>query len=459
MMIDHDASIDTSKHPFVVLIGGATIFTLVINGTTTGWFLNKLGLLNEPTAGKMLGQQATVMVHKAVKDEFNKLCETDAFPHARPEAAGARLWILGSSWLAEKKTYQVDDDGAMANALAESERPIVSYRTIYLEMVRAEYWRVIRMQLIPVTSTLPNSLLSSIDIALDEVDTKLDDWSILRHSLSSSCYNKCVVEGGCLANIMRLFGRLPLDERNTYLTTTYITCHKLAFDHFESLHMKLHQKHSKTKAGQACSQFSERAAEAFEELKASHEELIGKAQSARLVKDESLCGSKTTDQLLTVMHTKMLAITALNIMHHKLEELSTNAQIPRKRYEMLERTVNDNISQIQQADPDDILDDSHWDPAFRFSESATIQLDQLEKGKGKSTQDASHEQYAHNLENQTIPALKQQIENLRRDSDNKEVKIHDLREHLATSNNKVRGLEAEVLRLRAMMADSEDEQI
>merc|ERR1712195_166748 len=63
LLIDGDPSIRPDE-PFVVLIGGATICTLVINGTTTKFFLTKLGMLEEETAATLLGHQATILVHK-----------------------------------------------------------------------------------------------------------------------------------------------------------------------------------------------------------------------------------------------------------------------------------------------------------------------------------------------------------------------------------------------------------
>ena len=63
MIVDQDNRVANEGPPFVLLIGGATTLTLLVNGTTCAFFLKKLGMLTEPLSRELLFLEAEQYVH------------------------------------------------------------------------------------------------------------------------------------------------------------------------------------------------------------------------------------------------------------------------------------------------------------------------------------------------------------------------------------------------------------
>ena len=56
IIVDHDPSVsyvDGSK--VIFLVGGIATLTLVVNGTTCGWVLGRLGMMDTPKSSTILG--------------------------------------------------------------------------------------------------------------------------------------------------------------------------------------------------------------------------------------------------------------------------------------------------------------------------------------------------------------------------------------------------------------------
>lgn len=112
-------------------------------------------------------------------------------------------------------------------------------------------------------------------------------------------------------------------------------------------------------------------------------------------------------------------------------------------------TVN-NIAAIQSATPADIMCEKDWDPAFRFSEAATIQLADMEAGapNPRDVSSVLHQSALHveHLEKNDIPEMRQEIEDLKFANNSKKTKIEELTDELAVSKAKHMQVEGELRR-------------
>jgi hypothetical protein len=56
IVVDHDSAVSyTDGSKIILLVGGMATLTLVVNGTTCGWLLRRLGMTDTPKAAQMLG--------------------------------------------------------------------------------------------------------------------------------------------------------------------------------------------------------------------------------------------------------------------------------------------------------------------------------------------------------------------------------------------------------------------
>jgi len=367
LLIDGDPDIRPDE-PFVVLIGGATICTLVINGTTTKFFLTKLGMLEEETAATLLGHQATILVHKRLKKEFSKLKTCPEFEHASVATAEKLVTLLGSSWSNIKEGDHEEDQARVTNyqgggIQAKAEDGMLralssdasqsgfarTFRSVYLGMVKAEYQQIINFQLVPVTSTIPAALNGSIDVALDETENQLFDWRALSTSFQddTSWWNT----NACVQASLVHFGRVPASEKNLYLVTCYIRASTRAMEHFSEMLASI-MKHLKSTPS-ACGQVEAQATKAFDEIKTSQEANL---KEARVKLSEISSGDHK--EITQILQTKWMAASVLKEMHRQVEGLSMDGMLFGKTAEHLEDMMNKDYHNIQVASWEIMTEDS-----------------------------------------------------------------------------------------------------
>eukprot|EP00656_Telonema_subtile_P050975 TRINITY_DN6740_c0_g1_i1.p1 TRINITY_DN6740_c0_g1~~TRINITY_DN6740_c0_g1_i1.p1 ORF type:complete len:785 (+),score=195.09 TRINITY_DN6740_c0_g1_i1:165-2519(+) len=230
LIIDEDAEIHNSGAPFVVLIGGATIYTLLINGVTTGWFLNKLGMLEVPLAKQVLGHEAEHYVHARTQDYYKYLSDTNAhveYAGAQSKLVDDLVFVLGESFQTHKHANQCEMP-ADTNYLS-------LYSEVLLEMIRSDYWQLIQAQGVPSTSELPYLLLESVEYGRDFVDEEdsLQDWNYLQEVVENTpWYYNCIKDCPLALKIM---GRIPIEDRNVYMVASCIRAHQHAWKRLQRL--------------------------------------------------------------------------------------------------------------------------------------------------------------------------------------------------------------------------------
>jgi len=146
---------------FVFHIGGGAACTLLFLGTTSKAVLDALGLIKTPASVEVL--RATMerrIVLKVQMDyvEMNK---------ENPENNKA---LISKFVRALKADPQVVEK-------PETPEELKVIREVFLHIVRAEYWDLINKGELPEHSSAATHLLASIDTAMDDADTKINDFA------------------------------------------------------------------------------------------------------------------------------------------------------------------------------------------------------------------------------------------------------------------------------------------
>ena len=265
LIIDDDSTIPNDGAPFVVLIGGATILMTLVNGTTTGWMLNKLGMLETPLTRLILMHEAEHFVHTKVKTHFDgmtTLKENGKFVHSEFEGANKStaeemVDILGDSYFKHVKKEK-DKEEHMFKRLEETDPKAMQqvFCDVVLEMVKATYWHMIEQNAVPATSHVPGILLSSVDVGSDDTTPGIDDLTYIKEFVEESTWSleyvlhKCLDESCSEGNrshlLLGMLNMIPAKERDIYLLTSYIKAHELAVQQLDRLTKHLFKKVPRT---------------------------------------------------------------------------------------------------------------------------------------------------------------------------------------------------------------------
>jgi len=408
LIIDEDSTICNDGAPFVVLIGGATFYTLAINGVTTGPLLEALGMLKDKDAQKFLDFSVHRRIHKKTREEFDRLTDPEKHPEhkdAEKKPAMTLIKILGDTWTETNKEGKKSLTNLLVKANAnEAKRDSEEltgnsvkemFRMLYLEMVRSEYSKMIEHQVIPVTSSVPNSLLASIEMALDETDIEkekmqneegkekeywMKDWDHIKGQLPIGWYHNIFDNKPWAVQIMHLNGRLVAKDRNAYLLHSYQRAHELAWQAFEK-HLNGTQKDEvkngvlvsgalKNKDGVAHAKrrkdgvyamcravekeenmtglFTKYIEDARDDVRIAHQYNMRKCVE-ELDKDETKYNddgdNKTT--IMGVLATKLLAAETLQFQRTRLQAAKGSAVLSPKGYDSMLAEIEQNIHTIQ----------------------------------------------------------------------------------------------------------------
>jgi NhaP-type Na+/H+ or K+/H+ antiporter len=207
---DHIHESQTKK--FFFFIGGLAALTLIINATTAQHLLEFLGLLKLESPDKvlvmeqikkrlknyLLKQSKVISKNLKIGDtdrilEYNTLLSNADLFH-RLSVAGGRLSgapLTGSPF---RQSIGPGGSGDYGRSFSRrtSRSPLLAdllcyVRTIYLDIIRVEYWRMIHEGKLPRKSYAIQTLLYSIDYGLDNVDLKnLQDWIWISSELNES---------------------------------------------------------------------------------------------------------------------------------------------------------------------------------------------------------------------------------------------------------------------------------
>lgn len=181
-------------------VGGIAALTLIINATTSKFLLEKLGLLKLDTYDKLLVmeqirkrlrtrllKEAKHLQHDLHIDDPKQiirhntlLMEEEEADIAAQEDPNKRQRSVSKAYLDRRLSKRNSNNDVMTDLLAY-------VRTVFLEIVRVEYWRRIEDGRLPRSSQSTQALLYSIDNALDRVHkTRLRDWKWLKNEMQVS---------------------------------------------------------------------------------------------------------------------------------------------------------------------------------------------------------------------------------------------------------------------------------
>lgn len=222
------------------LVGGIASLTLIINATTSKKVLEMLGLLKLDTPDKILVMD---QIMKRLRDRLMKEVRhlqkdlhiedaNDITKHntllSEPEEVRSNSRALST---ARERTF------SKRTSQSEVMKDLLAYvRTVFLEIVRVEYWKRIEDGRLPREAYATQTLLYSIDNALDRVQkTRLRDWKWLKYEMKSSlpvAYFALFVQKHSSPN-SRLHSLLDIiesrdEEFRVYVLSNFIEAHQSA---------------------------------------------------------------------------------------------------------------------------------------------------------------------------------------------------------------------------------------
>jgi NhaP-type Na+/H+ or K+/H+ antiporter len=242
---------DLSKHDtdrVFFFVGGIAALTLIINATTARHVLEFLGLLKRDTPDKVLvmDQIRKRLRHRLMKEvrHFQKDMHIadidDIIKHNTLLQNEARESIAGKDDSGRRSSLSVGGaDRTLSRRTSNCGvlNDLLEYvRTVFLEIVRVEYWHRIEDGRLPREASATQSLLYSIDNALDRVHKKrLRDWKWLNNEMSmsptllwvASLLQKWSYPTSSLYSVLDVM-EARNEELRVYILTNFIEAHEAA---------------------------------------------------------------------------------------------------------------------------------------------------------------------------------------------------------------------------------------
>lgn len=242
---------DLSKHDtdrVFFFVGGIAALTLVINATTVRRVLELLGLLKHDTPDKVLvmDQIRKRLRHRLMNEvrhfqkdlhiadiddiiKYNTLLQNEARDSIADKDESARLNSLSVGGIDRTLSRRTSNSPILSDLL-------MYVRTVFLEIVRVEYWHRIEDGRLPRQTSATQSLLYSIDNALDRVHKKrLRDWKWLKNEMGisptllwlASLLQKWSYPTSSLYSVLDVL-EARNEELRVYILTNFIEAHEAA---------------------------------------------------------------------------------------------------------------------------------------------------------------------------------------------------------------------------------------
>jgi NhaP-type Na+/H+ or K+/H+ antiporter len=199
------STIDDAKagDQIVFFVSGLAFLTLIVNGTTSGWVLRKLGMVGVPELKQQMIAKVRERIVAHAEEEYTKKCCQMNHDAQDSLALIANLRHMSGSeavsQTAEKvremsrQKFDADthdhtfyDEDEIREVLAALPPPnaeqVAMMRETFLGMVRAGYWEMIEDGFLPSKGNATLELLKSVDVAIDNVEAPLHDWAALQGS-------------------------------------------------------------------------------------------------------------------------------------------------------------------------------------------------------------------------------------------------------------------------------------
>ena len=224
---------DRRGQQVLFLVSGISFITLLVNGWSSAKLLEKLGMTKDSNDTMHLRKYATSVCHQAASTQLQEWCVKYRFELATlattgppdlasPASTSASLGqnsrasmatrhgqhlefskrlLMRSHYTANQQAAKVSarpnrlktsaskSAAEMQAVLDEHQSDVLSrMRGMYLRCLKAEYWDMIEVGLIPPGSDASQQLPMSVDLALDHVATDMRDFTILKIAHQNSTH-------------------------------------------------------------------------------------------------------------------------------------------------------------------------------------------------------------------------------------------------------------------------------
>jgi NhaP-type Na+/H+ or K+/H+ antiporter len=175
--MDASTSIDPVQGSKVLfMVGGVAVLTLLVNGMTSAFVLQSLGMTKTPETKKLI---AAGMQQKIQEKALQTLRERRAeFAQASEETVKRLLHVLN-----DHHSQQLHESKAKLRERSQEEK-LQYMRETYYNTLRATYWELVAKGVLTKHNGMTNMLLASIDVAQDNVNAPLHDWEHVEQSIN-----------------------------------------------------------------------------------------------------------------------------------------------------------------------------------------------------------------------------------------------------------------------------------
>jgi len=172
---------------FTFLVGGVATLTLLINGTTCGILVNKLGLVTPLLSKQVITAYVKDKFFKQASAEYEKLCNDPTFQNH--DHAMVQHWcpVLREEFNAGMSSTEAWENSMSPTSDRETHPQLLkTTREVFLNTVQEQYWRLKDDGEFPggiLSSSATTILLHAVDKAFDDVEEGLNDWKYVKDRL------------------------------------------------------------------------------------------------------------------------------------------------------------------------------------------------------------------------------------------------------------------------------------
>jgi len=220
-------------------IGGFAVLTLLINGTTTGMLLQRLGFMGSDDATKALVQAARAGIDQSVREKYDKVSKT---LYVRG-LEGDLLSCVENNCRSMKRTSASaeEETSAFSSGLAEGEKQ-KAMALLFLSILRSEHLKNVDEGL--VVSNMGTILVESVDRMIESLKTdkirpdQLDDLDFIIQGARVgennwpqgllNCLGKCYGYDGIIDQEWDFISKSEASFRKVAVLLNFSTAHRRA---------------------------------------------------------------------------------------------------------------------------------------------------------------------------------------------------------------------------------------
>jgi len=239
--MDASTSIDpVTGSKILFFVGGVAVLTLLVNGLTSGFILNKLGMTATPETKKLIAAS----MHMKIQAQANETLKAkrNGFPQASEEQVRQYCHVLN-----DHHSQELNESKSKLARQSETEK-LIYMRETYYNTLRATYWELVARGTLSKNHGMTTMLLASIDVAQDDCETELHDWEHVEASVDRmlsrtghfknvmQCLDSCLPDDVEFDNKMQSAGIFK-DQQHTYMfLTCFVQAHEQTQEKVQSIY-------------------------------------------------------------------------------------------------------------------------------------------------------------------------------------------------------------------------------